>query len=156
MMPIRGLHTVIFVSFYLNLMCFLYVVMNIWKRNVLVVCNNCCSLQLLILLHGLPHKFPISFNWSQIQLPASSAEPPSFHHVTAVLQELLWLLIKSRIAFKILLLTFKASHNIAPPYLSVPLHVAASSLSLRSSSSIHLTVTSARLSTMGSRTSAAL
>ena len=38
-------------------------------------------------------------------------------HITPFLIKLLWLLIKSRILFKILLLTFKILHGTAPTYL---------------------------------------
>ncbi|KAK0141394.1 hypothetical protein N1851_021597 [Merluccius polli] len=79
------------------------------------------------------------------------SQTPSFHHITPILQQLHWLPINFRINFKILLHTFKAIHNLAPPYLSDLLHTATSTHSLRSSSSIHLTVPSARLTTMGSR-----
>ncbi|XP_059210508.1 butyrophilin-like protein 10 [Centropristis striata] len=48
-------------------------------------------------------------------------------------------------------ITVAAIHNLAPPYLSDLLHTATSTRSLRSSSSIHLTVPPARLTTMGSR-----
>ncbi|KAK0151427.1 hypothetical protein N1851_007280 [Merluccius polli] len=76
---------------------------------------------------------------------------PSINHITPILQQLHWLPIKHRIEFKILLFTFKAIHNLAPSYLSDLLHVATPSRTLRSSASIHLTVPSARLNTMGSR-----
>ncbi|KAL1276385.1 hypothetical protein QQF64_036008 [Cirrhinus molitorella] len=95
-------------------------------------------------------------NEHELQLVQNSAariitETPSLHHITPVLQQLHWLPVKLRIDFKILLYVFKAIHNLAPPYLFDLLHIAIPSHSLRSSSSIHLTVPSACLSTMGSR-----
>ena len=42
---------------------------------------------------------------------------PSIHHITPVLQQLHWLPVQFRLKFKVLLLTFKATHNLAPPHI---------------------------------------
>lgn len=76
---------------------------------------------------------------------------PSTHHITPVLQQLHWLPVTQRINYKILLLTFKTIHNLAPPYLLDLLQIATQVRSLRSSSSLRLVVPPARLITMGSR-----
>lgn len=100
-------------------------------------------------------------HWSPSQItpetsngPESAAriitKTPSFSHTTLVLQHLHWLLVMFRIQFKILLNTFKAIHNISPPYLSDLLHITTLSRSFCISSSIHPTVSSDCLSTMGS------
>ena len=52
--------------------------------------------------------------------------------------ELHWLSIKDRITFKILLLTYKSLHGLAPPYITDLLTVYKPSRSLRSSSQIQL------------------
>ena len=46
------------------------------------------------------------------------AGQPRAAHICPVVKELHWLPIEQRITFKVLLLTFKALNNLAPPYLS--------------------------------------
>ncbi|XP_030292176.1 gastrula zinc finger protein XlCGF28.1-like [Sparus aurata] len=75
----------------------------------------------------------------------------SCEHITAVLYTLHWLPIKQRIDFKILLLTFKALHHLAPPYLSDLLIPHRPSRALRSSSSLTLTIPPFKLKTFGHR-----
>ena len=53
-------------------------------------------------------------------------------HITHVLQDLHWLPVKYRIDFKILIITFKALNNLAPPYLSDLLHPHTPTCCLRS------------------------
>ncbi|XP_037399735.1 uncharacterized protein LOC119264820 isoform X1 [Pygocentrus nattereri] len=61
-------------------------------------------------------------------------------HITPILSQLHWLLVPSRIKFKILLLTSKALLNLAPPYLRELLTSYTPSCSLRSSSNNPLAV----------------
>ena len=56
------------------------------------------------------------------------------HHITPVLQELHWLLVRKRIIYKILLLTYKALHGLAPGYIRELLQDFQPSPVLRSSS----------------------
>ena len=85
-------------------------------------------------------------------LPASSPTPGPVSTSTPVLHTLHWLPIKQRINFKILLLTFKALHHLWPPhYLSDLLIPHRPSRTLRSSSTLTLTIPSSRLKTFGDR-----
>ena len=63
-----------------------------------------------------------------------------YDHISPVLRSLHWLPVHSRIAFKILLLLYKITHNLAPKYLLdlVSLRSSSSARSLRSSSSMQL------------------
>ena len=71
------------------------------------------------LLYGLP-----SVHLSKLQRVRNSAarlvctDISRYDHVTPVLYSLHWLPVKYRICFKILILTFKAIHGLAPEYIS--------------------------------------
>ena len=75
----------------------------------------------------------------------------STEHVTPLLIQLHWLPVSQRITFKILLLTFKALHNVSPPYLTDLLPTYTPSCSLRSPSAGLLAPPVVKLSTMGAR-----
>ncbi len=72
-------------------------------------------------------------------------------HVTPILKQLHWLPVECRIQYKILLLTYKALHSRAPPYIEELLLNYAPSRALRSSAKHLLTVHRPRTSTYGSR-----
>ena len=76
-----------------------------------------------------------------------------FGHITPVLSQLHWLPIKYRIEFKILLMTFKAIHGMAPDYICKLISRRKSTgYSLRSSKKVMLEVPSGKiLPTLGGR-----
>lgn len=87
------------------------------------------------LLYGLP-----SITLQKLQYVQNSAARLLTHtrsrdHITPVLQQLHWLPIQQRIHFKILLITYKALHNLAPPYLTDLLQPHRPSRCLRSADS---------------------
>ena len=72
-------------------------------------------------------------------------------HMTPHLKHLHWLPVQQRIKFKILTLTYKCLHGLAPQYLSDLLSVYNPSRTLRSSSSMQLVVPKTKLSSYGDR-----
>ena len=93
------------------------------------------------------------------QEPSSSNErnglcllnAPRFCHISPLLRGLHWLPVKARIQFKILLITFKAIHGLAPKYLCDLLTFKSSLYNLRSSGSILLSMPAVRSKTLGDR-----
>ena len=71
--------------------------------------------------------------------------------ITPVLHSLHWLPVQQRIKYKVLLLTYKCLHGLAPAYLAELLTVHTPSRSLRSSSAPVLTVPRVRSTTIGGR-----
>ncbi|XP_030853203.1 uncharacterized protein LOC115929122 [Strongylocentrotus purpuratus] len=67
-----------------------------------------------------------------------------YEHITPILRSLHWLPIPQRIQFKVLLLTYKARNGLAPVYINglISPKVQTSSIRLRSSSSVHLQLSS--------------
>ena len=103
------------------------------------------------LLHGLPNYQP---NKLQRVLNASArlvCNAPRFCHISPLLRGLHWLPVKARIQFKILLITFKAIHGLAPKYLCDLITFKSSLYNLRSSGSILLSMPIVRSKTLGDR-----
>ena len=77
-----------------------------------------------------------------------------FCHITPLLKSLHWLPVKYRIVFKILLITFKAIHGLAPAYISELISVrdATGRHNLRSNNGLRLNHSSCKsLATLGDR-----
>jgi len=74
-----------------------------------------------------------------------------YEHITPLLKELHWLPVEQRIAFKILLLTFKALHKLRPSYIRDLLQTYKPVRSLRSSSMNMLVIPRSRLKFYGDR-----
>ena len=85
------------------------------------------------LLYGLPDK-----NLTKLQRVQNTAARlvscvSRSHHITPILHNLHWLPINFRIIYKILLITFKAYHGLAPTYLTDLIHHYTPTRTLRSS-----------------------
>ena len=72
-------------------------------------------------------------------------------HITPVLHDLHWLPVKQRIQYKILITTYKALNNLAPPYLSDLLEPYVPLRPLRSGEANLLTVRKAKYRAWGDR-----
>ena len=92
------------------------------------------------LLYGLPD---CQLNKLQRVLNVSARlihKLPRFCHITPILRDLHWLPIRYRINFKIMLLTFKAIHGLAPKYIRDLVAIKSSAYNLRSADSLFLSV----------------
>ena len=74
-----------------------------------------------------------------------------FNHITPILKDLHWLPINECIKFKILILTFKALHDLSPSYIQELISLYCPSRTLRSSTLLRLNPTSSNLKSYGSR-----
>ena len=71
------------------------------------------------------------------------------NHITPILQKLHWLPVRQRIIFKLLLLTYKALHGLAPGYITDMLQLHKPTRELRSSTRLLLKIPPARLARYG-------
>ena len=69
------------------------------------------------LLYGLPNTELIKLQRVQNAAARLVTSTRKYNHITPILRELHWLPVKFRIHFKLLLLTFKALHGMAPKYM---------------------------------------
>ena len=109
------------------------------------------------LLYGLPSNLLAKLQRVQNAAARLIHRAPRFCHTTPLLVDLHWLDIKSRIDFKIILLTFKAIHGQAPAYICELVNLKPySSYGLRSNNRMLLSTPNFRtLPTLGDRAFAA-
>ena len=108
--------------------------------------DNCNSV-----LYGLPKYVTDKLQHVQNSSARLVTLSSKHEHITPLLADLHWLPIHFRIQFKLILLTFKILHGLAPVYLQDLLTQKVSSRKLRSSSHLLLQTKSYRLKTYGLR-----
>ncbi|XP_041958625.1 uncharacterized protein LOC121717966 [Alosa sapidissima] len=102
-------------------------------------------------LSGLPNKALDRLQYVQNSAARVLTHTKPWQHITPILKKLHWLPIKQRISYKILLLTYKSLHSLAPKYITDLLHPYTQSRSLRSTSKDLLSTPRTRLKTFGGR-----
>ena len=104
-------------------------------------------------LYGLPKSQIAKLQRIQNAAARLAMNIGKYSHVTPALYDLHWLPVHARIHFKILVLTFKAIHRLAPPYISDLISVRPkSSYNRRSNSSVLLEPPKEKmLATLGAR-----
>ena len=104
------------------------------------------------ILYGLPSNVLQKLQYVQNSVARLLTRSPSREHITPILRKLHWLPITQRIHFKILLITYKALNNLAPPYLTDLLHRHSPPRRLRSSDANLLTpIIKTKYRTLGDR-----
>jgi hypothetical protein len=92
------------------------------------------------LIYDLPESYLAKLQRIQNTAARLVARTPRSDHITPVLHSLHWLPVKQRTIYKILLLAFKAQHQLAPQYISELISHYTPVRSLRSSSKGLLTI----------------
>ena len=100
---------------------------------------------------GSPIKRWTGSNMSKTQVPGFHTLTKPWQHITPTLKQLHWLQVKFRITFKLLLLTYKSLHAVAPQYLTDLLHVYHPLRDLCSTDLGLLSIPRTRRQTIGSR-----
>ena len=88
-----------------------------------------CNLLLYKIPDRLTYKLQLALNAAARVLTKTS----KYDHITPILEQLHWLPVKQRIQYKILLLTWKIVHKMAPVYMEELLNLYIPQRSLRSS-----------------------
>ena len=101
------------------------------------------------LLVGIPDNCCVKLQRVQNCTARLVTNTRKYDHIMPVLKRLHWLPVKQRITYKLLLLTYKAVHQLAPPYINVLVKLKQSSRQLRSSNLCLLQTPKARLKTYG-------
>ncbi len=92
------------------------------------------------LLHGISESLLRKLQLVQNSAARVLTKSRKYDHITPILQDLHWLPVRERINFKILLLTWKSLHNMAPSYLLDLLSPYVPARNLRSSDKLLLTI----------------
>lgn len=103
------------------------------------------------LLYGIPDTLINQLQQIQHTAARLVSGTRKYEHITPVMKSLHWLPIRERIDFKVLLLTFKALHGLAPSYLTELIETYTPARSLRSQSKHLLLVPHTRLKSFGDR-----
>ena len=103
------------------------------------------------LLYGIPSKLTDRLQMVQNSAARLVTRTRRRDHITPVLVALHWLPVKYRIRYKVLLYTFKALHETAPPYICSLVTRHAPSRTLRSSSSDLVRMPKSKSKTYGDR-----
>ncbi|MBN3302415.1 RTJK polymerase, partial [Amia calva] len=98
---------------------------------------------------GLPANSIKRLQYIQNSVARVLTHTSSRQHITRFFSQLHWLPVQSRIYFKILILTYKAVHGLAPVYICDLVTLYTSSRSLRSAGSISLYQTLCKLKAIG-------
>ena len=103
------------------------------------------------LLYGLPECHIVKVQRVQNAAARLVLRVPRHEHITPALEELHWLPVRQRIAYKILLITYKALHGTAPGFISNLIQRYAPARILRSNSASRLVVSKTSTKTYGDR-----
>ena len=103
------------------------------------------------LLYGLPDFLIQKLQRVQNTAARILTRTRKSEHISPILRSLHWLPVSKRIDYKIMILTYKCLHNLAPSYLQDLIHPYQPSRSLRSSSQVLLQIPKTRLKTYGDR-----
>ena len=96
------------------------------------------------LLYGLPDNQLVKIQRVLNAAARLVCNAPRFCHITPIMRDLHWLPIRARINFKVLLLTFKALHGLAPQYLQSLISIKTSCYNLRGSKTLLLAMPSVK------------
>lgn len=90
------------------------------------------------MLYGLPEKLLDNLQLIQNTAARLITRAKKHEHITPILEDLHWLPVRSRIIYKILLITYKAQHDAAPSYITNLVSHYTSTRSLRSDAQNYL------------------